>query len=335
MLKNYTIETRLHLGAGAMLLLLFTVGLSALFGILIINDDVEVLVKDKWPKTVMLDEIRNQMSLVTIALDTALLTNDHALMLEELKRVTRSREEIDKLLELLRTRVTSIQGMELLKKIETTRAEYLTEQQVVLKLIRNGTKEKATALVVGKLRQAQSTYLAAVSDMGKYQDSAVEQHSVHANNTVKVAMKVVPALLLGAAFLLALLTKIISNGITVPVNACVTAANKIAAGDFNVVLDSTANDEAGHLQEAMARMIDAIKRLISDTDMLTQAAMAGELTARANPTRHRGEFRLVVVGINETLDAIIGPLNVAAGSVAQPVKTSHRTNGNGLPAGQG
>ena len=320
MLKNYTIETRLRLGAGAMLLLLFIVGLSALFGIIIINNDVGTLVQDKWPKTVMLDEMRNQVSLVTIAMDTALLTNDPALRQEELKQVAKSREEITKLLELLRERVTSSEGMELLKKIETTRAEYLAEQLVVLKLIRNGAKEKATTLVVGKLRQAQSAYLAAVSEMGKFQDSAVEQHGVHANNTVKFALKAVPALLLGAAFLLALITRIISNGITVPVNACVTAANKIAAGDFSVILDSTANDEAGHLQEAMARMIDAIKRLISDTDMLTQAATAGELTTRANPTRHRGEFRTVVVGINETLDAIVGPLNVAAEYVERIAK---------------
>ncbi len=320
MLKNHTIETRLRLGAGAMLLLLFTVGLSALFGIMLINDDVETLVQDKWPKTVMLDEIRNQMSLATIALDTALLTNNPTLRQEELNRITRSREEITKLLELLRTRVTSSQGVALLKKIETTRTEYLAEQQGVLKLIRSGAKEKGSALTVGKLRQAQSAYLASVSDMGRYQDSAVEQHGVHANNTVKFALKAIPALLLGTAILLALITRIISNGITVPVNACVTAANKIAAGDFSVILDSTANDEAGLLQEAMARMIDAIKRLIGDTDMLTQAATAGELTARANPTRHRGEFRMVVIGINETLDAVIGPLNVAAEYVERIAK---------------
>jgi methyl-accepting chemotaxis protein len=46
--------------------------------------------------------------------------------------------------------------------------------------------------------------------------------------------------------------------------------------------------------------------------MLAAGAVAGKLDIRADATRHQGEYRRVIEGINNTLDAVIGPLNVAA-----------------------
>jgi len=55
-----------------------------------------------------------------------------------------------------------------------------------------------------------------------------------------------------------------------------------------------------------------ILALIADTDILTKAAIEGKLATRADATRHQGDYRKIVQGINDTLDAVIGPLNVAA-----------------------
>jgi len=51
-----------------------------------------------------------------------------------------------------------------------------------------------------------------------------------------------------------------------------------------------------------------IKALIADTGLLAQAATAGRLETRADATRHQGDFRRIVEGVNGTLDAIVGPL---------------------------
>ena len=45
---------------------------------------------------------------------------------------------------------------------------------------------------------------------------------------------------------------------------------------------------------------------------LTQAAVEGKLQTRGNPELVSLEFRPIVEGVNATLDAVIGPLNVAA-----------------------
>ena len=55
-----------------------------------------------------------------------------------------------------------------------------------------------------------------------------------------------------------------------------------------------------------------LKALITDTDALIQASVEGKLATRADASKHYGDFRKIVEGINKTLDAVIGPLNVAA-----------------------
>ncbi|MFX4262284.1 methyl-accepting chemotaxis protein [Pelotomaculum propionicicum] len=69
------------------------------------------------------------------------------------------------------------------------------------------------------------------------------------------------------------------------------------------------NDE---MIPTLVRMMEAIQHLVEDANMLADAAVEGKLDTRADAGRHSGDFHKVVEGVNKTLDAVIGPLNVAA-----------------------
>jgi len=56
----------------------------------------------------------------------------------------------------------------------------------------------------------------------------------------------------------------------------------------------------------------AVTAMMADAMMLSRAATEGKLSTRADATRHEGDYRKVVEGVNSTLDAVIGPLHVAA-----------------------
>jgi PAS domain S-box-containing protein len=56
----------------------------------------------------------------------------------------------------------------------------------------------------------------------------------------------------------------------------------------------------------------ALNTMLADAAMLTKAAVEGRLSTRADASKHKGDYRKVVEGVNATLDAVIGPLNVAA-----------------------
>jgi methyl-accepting chemotaxis protein len=77
-----------------------------------------------------------------------------------------------------------------------------------------------------------------------------------------------------------------------------------------------------------------INDLLSEINYLSASAISGKLDARGNAEKINFEFRPVVEGFNNTLDAVIGPLNVAAEYVDRiskgniPPKITDRYNGD-------
>jgi len=88
------------------------------------------------------------------------------------------------------------------------------------------------------------------------------------------------------------------------------AAEQIAQG--NLAIEVPVASEVDTLGKAMVTMKDSISAMADDVNLLVEAAVAGKLDARADATKFGGEYARIVGGINETLDAVIGPLNVAA-----------------------
>jgi methyl-accepting chemotaxis protein len=87
------------------------------------------------------------------------------------------------------------------------------------------------------------------------------------------------------------------------------------------------------VNEAIENVRSDINALVVDADMLCQAALEGKLSIRADASRHHGDFRKIVEGINHTLDALITPLNITAEYVARisagdiPPKITEQYNG--------
>lgn len=54
-----------------------------------------------------------------------------------------------------------------------------------------------------------------------------------------------------------------------------------------------------------------------DANRLVESALAGQLSTRADATRHQGDYRKIIDGVNQTLDAVITPLNTAADYVSR------------------
>ncbi|MCM2333879.1 MAG: MCP four helix bundle domain-containing protein, partial [Anaeromyxobacteraceae bacterium] len=97
-----------------------------------------------------------------------------------------------------------------------------------------------------------------------------------------------------------------------PLRATAGCVERISRGDIPARLDSEAQGEFAAVQANLNRAIDAVNALVEDASMLAAAGVEGRLATRADPARHQGDFRKVVEGVNGTLDAVIGPLTVAA-----------------------
>ena len=97
-----------------------------------------------------------------------------------------------------------------------------------------------------------------------------------------------------------------------PLNVAAEYVDRISKGDIPPKITDNYNGDFNEIKNNLNVCIDAVKALVNDAKMLSQAAIAGELATRADASNHQGDFQKIVAGVNQTLDAVIGPLNVAA-----------------------
>jgi methyl-accepting chemotaxis protein len=106
------------------------------------------------------------------------------------------------------------------------------------------------------------------------------------------------------------------------------ALAKISEGDFAIDVKVAESDQDTQkaretfavIGNATNKVADSVRNLVTDANLLSKAAVEGRLATRADATKHQGDFRKIVEGVNGTLDAVIGPLNVAADYVDQIAK---------------
>ena len=78
-------------------------------------------------------------------------------------------------------------------------------------------------------------------------------------------------------------------------------------GNFEAPLEKFPGKKV-FINEIIEQVRGNLRALIADTQMLAAAANDGRIQERADASRHRGDFRRIVEGINETLETIVAPI---------------------------
>lgn len=105
--------------------------------------------------------------------------------------------------------------------------------------------------------------------------------------------------------------------------ACV---KEFGEGNFDAPLETFPGKKV-FVNEAIEQVRANLKALNEDAQMLADAARDGRVMVRANTDRHLGDYRKIVIGMNETLEMIVKPIvtvkqsaeaiNTAAKEIAQ------------------
>jgi methyl-accepting chemotaxis protein len=143
----------------------------------------------------------------------------------------------------------------------------------------------------------------------------------------------------------------VSKVITKPLKKLVEVSNTLADGDVDISIESSSKDEIGELTDSFSKMIDNIKHqanvaekiakgdlnvntkpksekdilsnsmllvadtlsnLVKETEMLTSSAIEGNLSTRGNIEKFSGVYKEVIEGVNNTLDAVLEPVEEAS-----------------------
>ncbi|MCK4732299.1 MAG: hypothetical protein KAT65_07560, partial [Methanophagales archaeon] len=85
-----------------------------------------------------------------------------------------------------------------------------------------------------------------------------------------------------------------------------------ATSDVNQLTKAQLQAELDRKEQGLLELQQDMDNLVTEAEMLTKAAVDGKLDTRGDVTKFKGGPAKIVQGVNDTLDAVIGPLNVAA-----------------------
>jgi methyl-accepting chemotaxis protein len=102
------------------------------------------------------------------------------------------------------------------------------------------------------------------------------------------------------------------DAVTGPMQMAAKCLDSIAKGDIPPKITDPYQGDFNEIKNNLNTCIDAVDALIADATLLSQAAVEGKLSTRADASKHQGDFRKIVQGMNDTLDAITAPMRIAA-----------------------
>jgi methyl-accepting chemotaxis protein len=101
---------------------------------------------------------------------------------------------------------------------------------------------------------------------------------------------------------------------------------QFSEGDFDAPLENFPGQQA-YINHTMDTIRHKLQALNDDAQMLAAAAKAGNIMTRADASRHQGDFRRIIEGVNNTLEILVQPMlqvktsaetiHVAAQEIAQ------------------
>ncbi len=284
MFKNLRIGVRLGIGFGLMVLLLTIISIFSYTRLMQINTNIGDVINDKFPKTVVANNIVDQINVIARALRNSLLVKGDDVQ-KELDRVNEARKLITENFDKLEKSIHSEDGKKKLAEALDARKVYVDDQNKFIELQKAGKRDEAIDLMVSKIRKSQGDYLKSVAALIDFQSNLMKKTGEEANAAVTGAQQMIVALSLVSILLALGFAFWITRSITGPLTEAVEVANNLSEGNLNVKIEVHSTDETGQLLTAMQNMVDKLSEIITavrgNADSLASASEEISATAQS------------------------------------------------------
>ena len=102
------------------------------------------------------------------------------------------------------------------------------------------------------------------------------------------------------------------DAIVIPVVESTRVLTQVSQGKVDELVTQNLKGDHEMLKNGVNNIAVAVQLLQKEMLRMSDLAKAGQLAERAKPDQFKGSYAEIVKGVNTTLDAIIGPLNISA-----------------------
>lgn len=187
-------------------------------------------------------------------------------------------------------------------------ALYLASSEKAIALSRQSASLEATASIkeTGRLFEGFSDDLVELVRIAQASGDQVGASAVRTSERGRLAIAIaIVAMILFGLFCMWVVDALISR----PVASLTETLQQVGEGDLAVTVALTdRRDDIGQMARATEATIEAIKGLADDLGRLVDAAHGGTLSTRVEPGKHKGEYAVLVGGLNELIELLTKPL---------------------------
>ena len=228
------------------------------------------------------------------------------------KQLPKAKELLSKNIETVQKLVDTPEEVKHAEQLKNYLPELLTfVDKEYLPALKRGDAEEIRKIndEIDKKTEAAMKPLALISDSLKKETvRADEEFDTVRKNAMMVAAIVAGIVLLITFVFISFLLRSIARQLGADPKVVGEIANMVAVGDLSQEI-SLAPGDTTSVMAAMKKMIDTIRTVIIDADTLGAAAMEGRLNTRADATKHQGDFKKLIQGVNNIIDRLVGLLD--------------------------
>ncbi len=271
MFSHMRIGMRLALGFGLLMALLLVVAVLGVTRLSSLNGHIEILLNDRYPKTVLLNQINDSLGVAARAVRNMLLLTDTTEIQREAKRLDDVKVIIDTNINKLAETIRSTEGKQILKTTEEAREHYVADQSKLTQLIASNQRDEAVIFLIADLRESQAEYFNAITSFIEFQANLMNESGVQAQAEYRTAFNMTLGLTAAAVVLALGIAFWITRSITRPLAEAVHVADQMANGNLDIHVESKSRDETGQLLQAMGQMVGKLSQVIGDINSATEA----------------------------------------------------------------
>jgi methyl-accepting chemotaxis protein len=312
MLQNAKIGTKLGIGFGVLIVAMIIISAIALIAFEVIEEDKSIIVDVNLPVLNHTNAVVDELNTIARAYLNTGFRTDPA-QIATMRRtadvaLSKAAEHIQQLEPLINK---SGKERDLFEKNEMKKQEFLRVKTELDKLLDDYDQPKVIEHLIDSFVPTMTAFIEQISEFTAFENQTIDISAANIADQIATSTRTMIISFITALLLAITLAVVITKMITKPVSKCVDIANQIAQGNTSEKIVVTSTDETGILLTAMKDMVSSIQLMYNDTIFLAREVSEGKLQTRADASKHAGDYAQIIKGLNQTLDAIIFPINEA------------------------
>lgn len=258
------IGVRMGLGFALVLLILLSTLAVAAFRMTQLNNDVRLVVEDRFPKSELANLIISGVYDNALAVRELLSASSQEQISSIREKMATGSKEITENYDKFTALISNDDEKLMLDSAIEARKEYVAKRTEILDAYAAGKKAEALRMAEDDLTSLRDTYIAAVRELSSFQRDQVSDTGAEALEVYKKT-RIVLLALASVSILLAIAIAIwVTRSVTRPIAQAADVANRLAKGDLTVKVDADSKDETGQLLMAIGGMVAKLSQIITD-----------------------------------------------------------------------